>query len=60
MLPDDFAPSKQRLESLVRLKCQLALLKKYDDIIKDQEKTGITEPVNDSEIVKPGEIHCAR
>ena len=57
MLPDNFAPSKQRLESLVRLKCQPALLKKYDDIIKDQEKTGIIEPVNDLEIVKPGEIH---
>ena len=33
------------------------MLKKYDDIIKGQEKTGIIEPVNDSEIVKPGEIH---
>ena len=58
MLPDNFAPSKQRLESLVkRLKRQSALSKNYDDIIKAPEKTGIIEPVNDSEIVKPGEIH---
>ena len=58
MLPDNFAPSKQRLESLVkRIKCQPALLQKYDDIIKEQEKTGIIKPVNDLDIIKPGEVH---
>ena len=58
MLPDNFAPSKQRLESLVkRLKRQPTLSQKYDDVIKEQEKTGIIEPVNDSEIIKPGEVH---
>ena len=58
MLPDNFAPSKQRLESLVkRIKRQPALLQKYDDIIKEQEKTGIIKPVNDLEIIKPGEVH---
>ena len=58
MLPDNFAPSKRRLESLVKgLKRQPVLLQKYDDIIKEQEKTGITEPVNDSEIVTPGEVY---
>ena len=58
MLPDNFAPGKQRLESLVkRLKRQPALLQKYDDVIKEQEKTGIIEPVNDLEIIKPGEVH---
>ena len=58
MLPDSLAPSKRRLESLLkRLKGQPALIQKYDDIIKGQEKTGITEAVNDSEIVKPGEVH---
>ena len=58
MLPDNFATSKRRLEPLVkRLKRQPELLQKYDDIIKEQEKTGIIEPVNDSEIVKPGEVH---
>ena len=57
MLSDNFAPSKQRLESLVkRLKSQ-PLLQKYDDIIKEQEKTGIIEPANDSEIIKPGEVN---
>ena len=36
MLPDNFASSKQRLESLVkRLRRQSALLKKYDDIIRE-------------------------
>ena len=58
MLPDNFAPSKRRLESLVKgLKRQPVLLQKYDDIIKEQEKTDITEPVNDSEIVTPGEVY---
>ena len=58
MLPDNFAPSKQRLELLVKnLKRQPALLQKYDHIIKEQEKTGIIELVNDSEIIKPGEVH---
>ena len=58
MLPDTFAPSKQRLESLVkRLKRQPALLQKHDDVIKEQEKTGIIEPVNDSVIIKPVEVH---
>ena len=58
MLPDNFAPGKQRLESLVkRLKRQPALLQKYDDVIKEQEKTGIIEPVNDLEIIKSGEVH---
>ena len=32
------------------------LLQKHDDIIKEQEKTGIIEPVNDSEILKLGEV----
>ena len=32
------------------------LLPKYDDVIKEQEKTGIIEPVNDSEIIKPSEV----
>ena len=51
MLPDNFAPSKQRLELLVkRLKRQPTLLQKYDDVMKEQEKTGIIEPVNDSEL----------
>ena len=58
MLPDNFAPSKRRLELLVkRLKRQSALLQKYNDMIKGQEKTGIIELVNDSEIIKPGEVH---
>ena len=36
MLPDNFVSSKQRLESLVkRLRRQSALLKKYDDIIRE-------------------------
>ena len=58
MLPDNFAPSKQRLESPVkRLKHQPALLQKHGAIIKEQEKTEIIEPVKDSEIVKPGEVY---
>ena len=58
MQPDNFAPSKRRLELLVKgLKRQPVLLQKYDDIIKEQEKTDITEPVNDSEIVTPGEVY---
>ena len=58
MLPDNFALSKRKLESLVkRLKGQPVLLQKYNDIMNKQEKTGITEAVNDSEIVKPGGVH---
>ena len=57
MLPDNFAPSKQRLELLVKgLKRQPTLLQKYD-IILEQEKTDIIKPVNDSEIIKPSEVH---
>ena len=57
MLSDNFAPSKQRLESLVKRLKRQPLLQKYDDIIKEQEKTGIIEPANDSEIIKPGEVN---
>ena len=58
MIPDNFAPSKRRLESPVkRLKHQSPLLQKHGAIIKEQEKTEIIEPVKDSEIVKPGEVH---
>ena len=58
MLPDNFASGKRRIKLLVkRLKRQPALLQRYDGIIMGQEKTGIIEPVNDSEIIKPGEVH---
>ena len=47
MLPDNFVPSKYKLELLVkRLNHQPMFLQKHDDIIKKQEKTGIVEPVN--------------
>ena len=47
MLPDNFVPSKYKLELLVkRLNRQPMFLQKHDDIIKKQEKTGIVEPVN--------------
>ena len=32
-------------------------MQKYDAIIKGKEKTSIIEPVNDLEIIKPGEVH---
>ena len=32
-------------------------MQKYDDIITEQEKTGIIEPGNDSDVIKPGEVY---
>ena len=53
--PDNFAPAKNRLLSLLkRLSKQL---KRYNTIINDQERDGVIEPVDDPKVIRHGEVH---
>ena len=56
-LPDHYESSKRRLAVLVhRLQQKLDVLKSYDDVIKDQLKSGIIEKVDKEESVAPGKV----
>ena len=56
LVPDNFIISKKRLSSLKhKLDCNLKLTEQYDKILKDYEKEGIIEKVN--EVCEPGTSH---
>ena len=58
LLPDNFALSKSRLVSLLkRLNLKPEVLKHYDDVIRDQEKQGIVEPVEQGTNNGVGKVH---
>ena len=56
LIPDNFITSKKRLSSLThKLYCNQKLKEQYDNILKDYEKEGIIEKVN--EVCEPGTSH---
>ena len=56
LVPDNFILSKQRLSSLKhKLDCTQKLKEQYKDILKDYEKDGIMQKLN--EVCKPGTSH---
>ena len=58
LLPDNFALCKSRLVSLLkRLNLEPEVLKHYDDVIRDQEKQGIVEPVEQGTDNGVGKVH---
>ena len=58
LLPNNFALCKSRLVSLLkRLNLQPKVLKHYDDVIQDQEKQGIVEPVEQGTDNGVGKVH---
>ena len=58
LLPDNFALCKSRLISLLkRLNLKPEVLKHYDDVIRDQEKQGIVEPVVQGTNNGVGKVH---
>ena len=58
LLPDNFALCKSRLASLLkRLNLKPEVLKHYDDVIRDQRKQGIVEPVEQGTDNGVGEVH---
>ncbi|XP_028415550.1 uncharacterized protein LOC114538622 [Dendronephthya gigantea] len=57
LLPDNHVGSVKRLNSLLtRLKANPNLLQEYDNIIKDQIKSGVVEPADDV-LVPVGKVH---
>ena len=57
-LPDNYESSKRRLSALVhRLQQKPDVLKRYDDVIKDQLESGIIGNVNNEESVASGKVH---
>ena len=57
-IPDNFVPARNRLLSLLkRLSENPEQLKRYDTIIKDQERDGVIEPVDNPEFIRHGEVH---
>ena len=58
LLPDNFALCKSRLISLLkRRNLKPEVLKHYDDVIRDQEKQGIVEPVVQGTNNGVGKVH---
>ena len=58
LLPDNFALCKSRLASLLkRLNLKPKVLKHYDDVIREQEKQGIVEPVEQGTNNGVGKVH---
>ncbi len=58
LLPDNFSLCKLRLVSLLkRLKLKPEVLKHYDDVIRDQQKQGIVEPVEQGVNNGVGTVH---
>ena len=58
LLPDNFALCKSRLVSLLkRLQSKPEVLKHYDDVIRDQQKQGIVEPVEQGVNNGVGKVH---
>ena len=58
LLPDNFALCKSRLVSLLkRLNLKPEVLKHYDDVIRDQDKQGIVEPVGQGTNNGVGKVH---
>ena len=56
LVPGNFITSKKRLSSLKhKLDCNQKLKEQYDNILKDYEKEGIIEKVN--EVCEPGTSH---
>ena len=56
LVPDNFITSKKRLSSLKhKLDCNKKLKEQYDNVLKDYEKEGIIEKVN--EVCEPGTSH---
>ena len=56
LVPDNFITSKKRLSSLKHtLDCNQKLREIYDNILKDYEKEGVIEKVN--EVCEPGTSH---
>ena len=57
-LPDNYVLSVGRLKHLMhRLRKDPALLKEYDQIIREQEKLGIVETVDRSQPTEVGKVH---
>ena len=52
-LPDNFVPARNRK----RLSKNPQQLKRYDTIIKEQERDGVIEPVDNPEVIRYGEVH---
>ena len=57
-IPDNFVPARNRLLSLLkRLSKNPEQLKRYDTIIKEQERDGVIEPNDNAEVIRHGEVH---
>ena len=57
-IPDNFVPPRSRLLSLLeRLSKHSEQLKCYDTIIKEQERDGVIEPVDNPKVIRHGEVH---
>ena len=57
-IPDNFVPARNRLLSLLkRLSKNPEQLKRYNTIIKDQERDGVIEPVVNPKVMRRGDVH---
>ena len=58
-IPGNFVPASNRLLSLLKRLSNNPEQLKHDTIIKDQERDGIIESVDNPEIIRHGEVHSA-
>ena len=59
-IPGNFVPASNRLLSLLKRLSNNPEQLKHDTIIKDQERDGIIESVDNPEIIRDGEVHSTQ